>query len=87
MFSRVLAMNPHALNLRSLSMHTDILAGIRADALVLPWQAIVNRIVADLNAGRTFPTGRANVFEAAWRRRRPAAEFSRLHAYEGRRTK
>jgi hypothetical protein len=82
MFARVLAMNPHVLNLRSLSMRTGILAGIRTDALVLPWEAIVNRIVADLNAGQTFPTDRAIVFEAVWRCRRPAAEFARLHAYE-----
>jgi hypothetical protein len=82
MFARVLASSSQVLNLRSFSMRPDILTGIRADALVLPWRKIVNRIVNDLNAGRTFPTDRSIVFAAAWRRRRPAAEFTLLHAYE-----
>jgi hypothetical protein len=81
-FADVLAANPRTLQLRSLAMPPPLVAGIRTDALVLPWQAVVGRVVADLNAGRTSPEPQAHVFAASWRHRRPAAEFVQLHAYE-----
>jgi hypothetical protein len=80
-FARLLAQR-RVLNLWSLPIEPKILGNVRTDAVVMPWNRIIERIVGDVNSGAIFRISREEVFEAVWQPGVPAAQLSRLYAQE-----
>jgi hypothetical protein len=72
----------HVLTPRTMPVDPALAGDGRTEALVMPWPAIVDRIVCDLASGRLYGDFKNVVFEAAWRRNVPIREIARLNDYE-----
>lgn len=80
-FARLLAARP-VLQSWPLAIEAGILGDVRTDALLMPWQTVIDRIVGDLSSGQLGLMRDDATFEAVWRHRVPAASLARLYAYE-----
>jgi hypothetical protein len=80
-FARLLA-ERRVLNSWSLPIDPEVLGDVRTDAVVMPWERIIARIVGDLNTGAIFRMSRDEIFEAVWQPGVRATQLSRLYAHE-----
>jgi hypothetical protein len=80
-FARLLAKR-RVLNCWSLPIQAGVLGDIRTDAVLLPWDRIVDRIVEDLKTGAIFRQTADRVFHAEWTPRVTAACIAKFYDFE-----
>lgn len=72
----------HVLTPRTMPVNPTLATGARTGALVMPWAAIVDRIVSDLTSGNLYGDFKKVVFEASWCPAIPIRRIARLNSYE-----
>ena len=80
-FARLLA-ERRVLNCWSLPIKAEALGDIHTDAVLLPWDRIIDRIVEDLYTGAVFRMTADHVFHAKCTPNVPAGRISRFYDYE-----
>ena len=72
----------HVLTPRTMPVDPALAGEGRTEALIMPWPAVIDRIVGDLSSGKLYGDFRRVAFEAAWRPNIPIREITRLNDYE-----
>ena len=80
-FVRLLA-NRRVLNCWSLPIKVGLLGRVHTDAVVMPWERVIARLVGDLNSGAIFSMTEDQIVEAEWTPSVPAARLSRVYDFE-----
>ena len=72
----------HVLTPRTMPVDQSLAGVAKTEALIMPWPAIIDRIVSDLASGKLFGDFKKVIFEAEWRSNVAIREIARLNDYE-----